>query len=109
MPATYVLDAYLKRIHDYYLESLTCEHTALVFACDWPGMYHAIARVIRRVGVPLWFVATETYGPLDDTPFVVASLDEPTGLVNFRAASVEDLAGCRAAAVVDWCGYPVEP
>jgi hypothetical protein len=53
MPATYRLDAYLKRIHDYYLESLTCEDTAIVFACDWPGMDRAIARVIRRVGAPL--------------------------------------------------------
>jgi hypothetical protein len=104
MRATNRLDYRLRRIYNYYLESLTCEQTALAFAADWPAIARVTATVIRRVGAPLCFKARRPYGPLDDSPFAVASLDETRGVVSFRAATADELAGCRAASAYDRCG-----
>jgi hypothetical protein len=107
MPTLTRLYASLKRLYDYHLESLVCDHTARTFARDWPAINRSTAEVLRRVGSPVWFVGREPMSEADDSPFVVVELDRPSGMVRFRVATVDDLAAARPASVFDEDGRPI--
>jgi hypothetical protein len=95
------LDACLKRVHDYHLEALLDPHAEQSFSRDWPSINRSMAEVLRRVGSSVWFVGREPMSEWDDSPFVVVELDGPSGMVRFRAATVDDLAVARPASVFD--------
>jgi hypothetical protein len=91
MPAIDRLDAGLKRVYDYHLEALVCPHAEQAFARDWPAINRSTAEVLHRIGTPVWFVGREPMSELDDSPFVVVELDGPSGMVQFRPATVDEL------------------
>jgi hypothetical protein len=108
MPATDTLNASLKRVYDYYLDSLTCEHTEVLVARDWRAINLSTAEVLRRIGSPVWIVARDPLSEFDDSPFVLVALDEPSGMVRFRPATVDDLPRACPASLFDGCGRPLE-
>ena len=108
MTAEATLETSLRRVHAYYLESLTSDHSARTFARDWPANNRALASALVRCGGPVAWLDRDPAGPVDDTPFMIASLDEATGHVRFDPATADQCRGVRAAHQYDWRGDHLE-
>jgi hypothetical protein len=91
----------LRNVYRSYLDALTDDHAAWVFARDWPVNTRSLAAAIRRVGSPVWWADRLPLGAADDTPFVIASIDEATGMVRFDIADAVDIADLPSAERLD--------
>ena len=87
-----------------WLESLVDEEAEREFASRWPDVSLHLAAAIRRVGGPVVWLDRHATGPADDTPFVIASVDEPSGRIRFDVATARQIRGLPAANKYDTSG-----
>jgi hypothetical protein len=86
---------FLAALYRYFLDALTDDQAARDFARDWPSNNASACASLRRVGRAAWWFDREPAGPVDDSPFVLASIDPRSGELRFDAATAMDT---RAAA-----------
>jgi hypothetical protein len=92
------------RVYAYYLDSLRDEHSSRIFARDWPGINRTLGEALRRVGGAAWWADRESAAPADDTPYVLASLDEATGTVRLVPATHAEILPHPHASLYLWDG-----
>lgn len=97
----------LDNVYRYYLDSLTDDHTARTWERDWANNTTSLAAALRRVGSAVYWRSREPSGPADDTPWVLASIDETTGLLRFDAAGAAEVAALPSADLFAWDGGPI--
>jgi len=98
----------LANVYRYFLDSLTDDHAASIFARNWPANTRSLAAALDRIGGPVVWQDREPSGPADDTPFVIASIDDTTRMVRFDPASAEDAALLPSADRFAWDGSALD-
>jgi len=98
----------LANVYRYFLDSLTDDHAASIFARNWPANTRSLAAALDRIGGPVVWQDREPSGPADDTPFVIASIDDTTRMVRFDPASAEDAEGLPLAERFAWDGSALD-
>lgn len=97
MTTTASLETSLRRIHDYAREALTSDHAARIFARDLEANTRGLAPTLRKLGGRVAWLDRDPLAP-DGRAWVVASLDDSTGLLRFDQATA---AGVRGLPVAD--------